>query len=113
MLRRSRRFVYFDLTFITEFNNNEPTRQYIAATFLVSSRFVLLSILVEQLAEFMKEFLKKPAAIGSPGTVGPAGLPGPAGPAGVPGAAGPPGLNGAKGHHGFYGLPGAPGKKGQ
>lgn len=66
----------------------------------------------EQLAEFMKEFLKRPAAIGSPGIPGPAGLPGAAGPAGATGAAGTPGLNGAKGHPGFYGLPGAPGTKG-
>lgn len=68
---------------------------------------------LEQLEEFMKEFLKRPAALGAPGIPGPAGPPGPPGAAGAAGAVGPPGLNGIKGHPGFYGLPGAPGKKGQ
>lgn len=61
----------------------------------------------------MKEFLKRPAALGAPGIPGLAGPPGPPGPAGAAGAVGPPGPNGIKGHPGFYGLPGAPGKKGQ
>lgn len=72
-----------------------------------------ISVYPEQLAEFMKEFLKRPAAIGAPGINGPPGPPGPPGPAGDAGAVGPPGPMGIKGHPGFYGLPGAPGKKGQ
>lgn len=74
---------------------------------------VLAFSCLEQLEEFMKEFLKRPAALGAPGIPGPAGPPGSAGPAGAAGAVGPPGPNGIKGHPGFYGLPGAPGKKGQ
>lgn len=61
----------------------------------------------------MKEFLKKPAAIGAPGTPGPAGPPGPPGAAGQAGAAGPAGPAGPKGHPGFFGIPGKPGQKGQ
>ena len=61
----------------------------------------------------MKELLKKPAAIGAPGTRGPAGPPGPPGTIGVAGAAGAPGPAGPKGNPGYFGLPGAPGKKGQ
>ena len=70
-------------------------------------------VYLEQMEEFMKEFLKKPAALGAPGTPGPAGPPGPPGAAGVAGAAGAPGPAGPKGHPGFFGLPGTPGKKGQ
>lgn len=72
-----------------------------------------ISVHPEQLAEFMKELLKRPAAIGAPGITGPPGPPGPPGAAGDAGAIGPPGPMGIKGHPGFYGLPGAPGKKGQ
>lgn len=72
-----------------------------------------IAFCVEQLAEFMKELLKKPAAIGAPGTPGAAGPPGPPGAAGQAGAAGPPGPAGPKGHPGFFGIPGAPGQKGQ
>ncbi|KAF0047573.1 hypothetical protein F2P81_001206 [Scophthalmus maximus] len=70
------------------------------------------AVVEEQLAEFRKELLQKPAALGAPGTPGPAGPPGPTGPAGAAGAAGAPGLTGPKGHPGYFGLPGIQGKKG-
>ncbi|CAB1350956.1 unnamed protein product [Coregonus sp. 'balchen'] len=66
----------------------------------------------EHLAEFKKEVLKKPAAIGAPGMAGLPGPPGPPGPAGTTGEAGPRGLMGMKGPHGYFGLPGTPGKQG-
>lgn len=71
---------------------------------------VFFYVCSEQLDEFKKEMLKRPAALGSPGRPGLVGAPGPMGP---PGADGAHGLMGPKGPPGYFGLPGIPGKKGQ
>uniref|UniRef100_A0A8C8IH16 Collagen alpha-1(IX) chain n=1 Tax=Oncorhynchus tshawytscha TaxID=74940 RepID=A0A8C8IH16_ONCTS len=78
----------------------------------IKLRELCSAIVEEHLAEFKKEVLKKPAAIGAPGMTGLPGPPGPPGPAGTVGDAGPRGLMGMKGPHGYFGLPGTPGKQG-
>lgn len=110
-------FVHFNLTLSHLYHHMCFTHGQTDDGHLLQNMFVfhcdLSFVYLEQMEEFLKEFLKKPAALGAPGTPGPAGPPGPPGVAGAAGAAGAPGPAGPKGHPGFFGLPGTPGKKGQ